>query len=120
MGYFKNRINAFGYAFSGLAQSFRKEIHLKLHAVIAVLIIGLGFFFDITKTDWVIVLLSITLVICLEMVNSALEKLCDFVMPQQNPKIKYIKDVAAGAVLVACLFAVVAGLIVFLPYILIF
>jgi len=117
MEYFKNRINSFRYAFSGLAQSFRQETHLKLHAAIALLVIGLGFFFDISNSDWVTVLLCITLVICLEMFNSALEKLCDLVMPERHPKIKYIKDVAAGSVLIACIFAIVAGLLVFLPYV---
>jgi len=116
MSYFKNRISAFGFAFAGIAQSFRQETHLKLHAIISILAIGLAFFFNVSKIDWIILLACITLVICLEMFNSALEKLCDLVMPEQHPKIKYIKDVAAGAVLVACFFAVVAGILVFLPY----
>lgn len=118
MGYIKNRIRAFAYAFSGITQSFRQETHLKLHAVIALLVIGAGFFFTISKVKWIIVLITITLVIAFEMVNSAIEKLCDLVMPEQHPKIKYIKDVAAGAVLVVCFFAVIAGLFVFLPYVL--
>ena len=116
MEYFKNRIKAFGFAFSGFRQSFAQEAHLKIHAVIALFVIGLAFFFDISRTEWIVVLLSITLVICLEMFNSAIEKLCDLVMPEQHPKIKYIKDVAAGAVLVACIFAAIAGGLVFWPY----
>lgn len=117
MSYFNDRVKAFGYAFSGILQAFRQETHLKLHLIIAILVIGLGFFFDLTKTDWIIILLSITLVISFEMFNSVIEKLCDIVLPEQHPKIKYIKDVAAGAVLVASLFALIAGLLVFLPYI---
>lgn len=116
MSYFRDRIKAFGYAFSGIYQSFRQETHLMLHAISTIFVIGLGFFFEITKTEWVIILLSITLVILSEMFNSALEKLCDFVMPEKHPKIKYIKDVSAGAVLIACVFALIAGLIIFLPY----
>jgi diacylglycerol kinase len=50
------------------------------------------------------------------MLNSALEKLCDLVMPEQHVKIKYIKDVAAGAVLIACVFAVIVAILVFYPY----
>jgi len=116
MSYFKNRIKAFGYAFSGLGQSFRQEAHLKLHLVIALMVSGLAAFFDVSKTDWIILLLAITLVISLEMLNSAIEKLCDLVQPETHPKIKYVKDVAAGAVLIACIFALLAGCIVFLPY----
>lgn len=117
MSYLKNRVNAFGYAFSGLKASFSQETHLKLHAIIAALVIGFAAFIDVSVTDWIVLLLSISLVIAFEMLNSAIEKLCDLVMPGQHPKIKYIKDVSAGAVLVACVFSVVAGLIVFLPYI---
>lgn len=116
MNYFKHRVNAFGYAFSGVFQSFSREPHLKLHAIIAILVIGLGFFFDITVTEWILVLAAVTLVIGFEMFNSALEKLCNIVMPDLHPQIKYIKDVSAGAVLVACIFAVITGLAVFLPY----
>jgi diacylglycerol kinase (ATP) len=116
MSYFNDRIKAFGFAFSGLFQAFKQEVHLKLHLVIAFLVIGLGFFFDITKADWIIILACITLVISFEMFNSVIEKLCDIVMPGQHPKIKYIKDVAAAAVLVASLFAFIVGLMVFLPY----
>lgn len=116
MSYYKDRIKAFGFAFSGLRQSFRQETHLKLHAVITLLTIGSGFFFELSATEWLFLLLAIVLVICLEMINSALEKLCDLVMPEQNAKIKYIKDVAAGAVLIACAFAVIVGVVVFYPH----
>ena len=116
MSYLNKRKNAILIAFSGIFQSLKKETHLKLHFITAALVIGLGFWFNVSKTNWIIILLCITLVICLEMFNSALEKLCDIIMPEQNPKIKYIKDVAAGAVLVACIFAVIAGLMVFIPY----
>lgn len=117
MSYFNNRLKAFGYAFTGIFQAFRQETHLKLHAIIALLVIGSGLFFNVSRTDWVILLLSVTLVIVLEMINSAIEKLCDLVMPEQHPKIKYIKDVSAGAVLIVCIFAVIAGLLVFLQYV---
>lgn len=117
MSYFKNRIHAFGYAFSGIYQSFRQEIHLQLHAIIALLVIGLAVFLDVSKMEWIILVLAITLVIAFEMLNSAIEKLCNIVMPEKDPRIKYIKDVSAGAVLVVCVFAVAAGLIVFSRYI---
>lgn len=118
MNYLKNRIKAFGYAFSGIKNSFMRETHLKLHLLSVILVVTLGLFLDVSKSDWLILSLAITLVIAFEMVNTAIENLCDMIQPEQDPKIKYIKDVAAGAVLVVCIFAVVAGLFVFLPYIL--
>ena len=118
MSYLKNRIKAFGYAFSGLKESFLKETHMKLHLASAVLVVAFGLFLNVSKTDWLFLSLAITIVIAFEMINTALEKLCDVMQPEQDPKIKYIKDVAAGAVLVVCIFAVVVGIFVFSPYIL--
>jgi diacylglycerol kinase (ATP) len=116
MNYLKNRLKAFGYAFSGIRDSFLKETHMKLHLLSAVLVVALGLFLNVSKTDWLILALAIALVIAFEMINTAIEKLCDVIKPEQDPKIKYIKDVAAGAVLVVCVFALVAGFYVFLPY----
>lgn len=107
---------AFKYAFSGLAAAFKSEVHLKLYVFIALMVSGLGFYLDLTKTEWMEVAACITLVMTLELFNSAIEKLCDMVMPDQHPKIKYIKDVMAGAVLLACIFAAIVGLIIFIPY----
>ena len=116
MNYLKNRLKAFAYAFSGIRDSLLRETHMKLHLAAAALVIALGLFLHVSKLDWLFLSLAITLVIAFEMINTAIEKLCDVIQPEQDPKIKYIKDVAAGAVLVACVFALVAGLYVFLPY----
>lgn len=116
MEYFKNRFIAFKYAFSGLAAAFKNEVHLKLYLFIALIVIGLAFYFGVSKTEWLELFACITLVITLEMFNSAIEKLCDLVMPDKHPKIKYIKDVMAGAVLLACVFAAIVGVMVFMPY----
>ena len=117
MGYLKKRLLAFGFAFSGLFQAFKSEKHLQLHLIIAALVIAAGFYFSISKTEIFVVAGCIALVISLELINSAIEKLCDLYSTEHNPKIKYIKDVSAGAVLVASFFAAAAGLIIFWPYI---
>ncbi len=103
-------------ALSGVFQAFKKETHLKLHLIISLIVVNMGFLLHISKTDWLFLLLAIALVISLEMINSVIEKLCDIIKPEQDPKIKYIKDVAAGAVLIACVFAMIVGILVFLPY----
>lgn len=113
MSYLKKRKQAFGFAFSGLFQAFKSEKHLQLHGIIAVLVIAAGIFFDISIARWLAVAGCITLVISLELINSALEKLCDLYSTEQNPKIKYIKDVAAAAVLVASIFAAIVGVVIF-------
>jgi diacylglycerol kinase (ATP) len=82
----------------------------------AFVVLSLAFYFRVSKYDWGILLLCIGLVLSLELFNSAVEKLCDLVMPEKHPKIKYIKDVMAAAVLMACLFTAIIGLIIFSQY----
>lgn len=117
MSYLKNRSNAFGFAFSGLLAAFKSEINLQLQLIIAVFVIGAGFYFSILKEEWIAILLCIAIVITLEMFNSAIEKLCDLYTKEQNQKIKYIKDVCAGAVLFAAVLAAIIGCLVFWPYV---
>jgi diacylglycerol kinase len=116
MTYFKDRKNAFGFAFSGLRQAFKTEKHLKIHFLCAVMVIAAGFYFSVSALEWVAVLTCIALVFAFELINSAIEKLCDLVIPHQHPGIKYIKDVSAGAVLVVCILAVLTGILIFIPY----
>jgi len=117
MSYLKNRFKAFVFAFSGLRLAFKSEINLQLQLIIAAFVITAGIYLSITKNEWFAILLCITLVISLEMFNSAIEKLCDLYTKEHNPKIKYIKDVCAGAVFIASVFAAIIGAMVFWPYI---
>lgn len=117
MTYLKKRKSAFKAAFEGLYQAFKSEAHLQLHLVIAVIVIAAGIYFSISKAEWFAVSICITLVVVLELVNSALEKMCDLYSKEFDLRIKYIKDVAAGAVLVTSIFAAIVGLVLFWPYI---
>lgn len=105
------------YALNGLRLAF-KDNHMKVHALIAVLVIGAGFFFHITQTEWLVCIIIIGLVISLEVLNTAIEHFVDLVEPKYNPKAGAVKDLAAGAVLVASLVAIVCGIVIFLKYIL--
>ncbi len=116
MYYLEKRKKAFLHAIAGLAQAFKKEVHLKLQASIAILVIGAGFYFSITNKEWLLIALCICLVLAFELINSAIEKLCDRVTLEKEPEIKYIKDVSAGAVLLVALFAALCGLVIFIPY----
>ena len=117
MSYYKKRKQAFKHAFEGLFAAFKEEAHLKIHAIATALVSGFGLFFNISRLDWLILLLCCALVTGAELFNTAIEKLCDVVSPEQNPAIKFVKDVAAAAVLVFVIMAVMAGIFVFYPYV---
>lgn len=113
--YWRRRLKAFGYAFTGIATLFRKEAHAKIHLIVALLVIIAGFIFSISKAEWCVICLCIGIVFMAEGFNTAIERVCDKVSPETNPLIKDAKDVAAGAVLLVVLAVVIVGLIVFLP-----
>ncbi len=115
MQYFKQRGKAVGHALRGLAQAFRREHHLRLHGLAAVGVVVIGLGCNLARWEWVAISAAVTLVIVLELMNSAVERLCDLVMPNEHLSVKYIKDVCAGAVLVSCLFALVVAGLIFLP-----
>ncbi len=111
-------IRSFGYAFNGLKHCFSSERNFRIHLIIAVMVMLLGFVFRIPVAHWLLVLFSMALVLALEMMNTAMEKMCDLVSGEILPAIKMIKDISAGAVLVAALLSVAVGLLVFSPPIL--
>jgi diacylglycerol kinase len=115
--FLNKRIKSFGYAFKGLFHLFRTEAHAQIHLVVLIVVVGAGFYFHITKTEWLAVLLSIGMVISLEAINTAIERLTDLVSPDYHPLAGHAKDVAAGAVLWAAIVAVIVGFLVFWPYI---
>ena len=106
---------AFGFAFYGMFLFFKMERNGKIQLSLALLVIAFGIALQITLHEWVYVLLCIAAVLSLEMLNSALEKLCDVVCADYNPAIKIIKDVSAGAVLLTAIISAVIAAIVFLP-----
>ena len=75
----------------------------------------LGLLLEITKTEWLILCLTIALVISLEIVNSAIEGLADFITQEKNESIKRIKDLSAAAVLVSAMASIIIGIIIFVP-----
>ena len=112
---YKRRLKSFQYAFNGLKICVREEYNARIHVFITVCVLAAGLVFKISYSEWVAVVLCIGMVIALEIINSAIENFADFIFPEQHERIKKIKDLAAGAVLVGVLTAVTVGLIVFLP-----
>jgi len=103
------------FALQGWISFFRKEANGQIQLFIAIMVIVAGFALRVNITEWMILLSCIGVVISLEMINSAIEKICDHVNPQIHPVIKVIKDVAAGAVLWAAIIAAIIGLLIFIP-----
>ncbi len=110
-------IQSFRNAFRGLFLLLKTERNFQIHAVALVLVIAAGLYFNISRGEWAIVLIMSAVIFGLEGLNSSLEKLCDEVTLERKESIRNIKDVAAGAVLVAAIVAVVVGGIVFYPYV---
>lgn len=112
------RLKSFVYAFEGVMYFIKHEAQALIHLIAIVAVIGAGYWFNISLTEWIAVIFAIGIVISAEMLNTAIEKLTDMVSPQINEQAKIVKDLAAGAVLIASLTAFIIGLIVFLPKIL--
>jgi len=108
--------NRFIVALNGLKFVFKNEGHFKFHIVIFILVVLLGFYFRIEKWEWTTILLCSLFVFICEIINTAMEQLCDYIQPNQDERIGLIKDISAGAVLISAIMVVVAGVIIFLPH----
>ncbi len=118
MQYFKDRGNAFVHALRGLAAAFRSEPHIKIHAAALVIVAATAVYFGVGPGEWLAIAGCSVLVLITELFNTAIEKLCDVVHPGIHPTIKYIKDISAAAVLLACVFSLVVGAVIFVPHLL--
>lgn len=112
----KKRVLSFKYALEGIFTALQDEPNLKFHFFASIGAIVAGFYFDITRLEWMVLLILIGLVIALELTNTAIEEVVNTFTPEDHPSAKKAKDVAAGAVLTASLTALLVGLIIFLPY----
>ena len=113
----KARLQSFKPAFCGLRLLFRTQHNAWIHSIAMFLVITAGFYVDISRIEWLFVIIAIALVLITEALNSGIEALADSVTLDYNPHIKKAKDLAAGAVLLSAIAAVIIGLFIFLPYI---
>lgn len=110
-------LKSFTFAINGLNFFLKQETNARIHLFVAIIIIIMAFMFKISSLEWVAIFIVIGLVFVLEIVNTVIESICNFISPQINQQIKIIKDLAAAAVLVTSIVAVIVGLIIFLPHI---
>ena len=111
----KTRLKSFKYAFNGLKILWKEQHNARIHFLFVIGVVIAGFTFKISLTEWMLLVFAMGFVIVTEIINSSIENLADFIELKQNPHIKKIKDLAAGAVLISALVAVVIGLIIFVP-----
>jgi diacylglycerol kinase (ATP) len=114
----KARLRSFGFAFEGISAFFRTQHNALVHACATVVVIPFAAYYNISAAKWMALLIAIALVWMAELLNTAIEKVCDLVSPQKSAEVKFIKDVAAAAVLVASILAFLIGLLIFIPQIL--
>jgi len=113
--FFTGRLKSLKYAFNGAVKLITTEHSIMVQSSLAVALIFAGFFFEINKTEWLFQTLAIGLVLSIEGLNTAVEKVADFIHPNFNDRIGFIKDIAAGAVFFAAITAIAIGLIIYLP-----
>jgi diacylglycerol kinase len=110
-------LKSFGYAGNGIREAFKTEPNFRIHTIAAVISIILAFYFQFSLIKFAILILTITLVIILELVNTAIEKVVDKISPTYSRLAKVAKDVSAAAVLISAFAAILVGLLLFGPYI---
>lgn len=108
-------INAFSYAFAGILFALKTERNIRIHFLIAAIVVLFAFIFSVSALEWMLLLIVIGVTISLELVNTAIESIVDLITEEHHPLAKAAKDIAAGAVLVSCIMSVIVGLIIFLP-----
>ncbi len=109
----RRSLSSFKYAFNGIAALFRMEKNAKIHAVFAILAIVLGFALHIAISAFLLVFFAIVLVIFAEAVNTAIERTIDLVETESSQMVRLVKDISAGAVLIAAIAAIFLGIAVF-------
>lgn len=113
--FIRDRIRSVGYALKGAWLLLSTEGSIQVQACIAVAVTVAGWYFQISPTEWMVQLLAIGMVMGIEGVNTAVEKLSDYIQPGHDERIGKVKDISAGAVLLASIMASIAGLMIYLP-----
>ena len=108
-------IKSFKCAFRGIVYAWQEQT-MKIMCFIASLVIISMIYFGVSFFEKIIIFLTITLVLSLELINSQVEKTLDIIEPNFSEKVRRIKDISAGAVLVASIGAMIVGIIIFFPY----
>lgn len=113
--FFTGRLKSMTFALKGAFKLVTTEHSVMVQFSLAIVLTVAGFYFCISNTEWMFQTLAIGLVLSIEGLNTAIEKVADFIHPDYHKKIGFIKDIAAGAVFFAAMTAIAIGLIIYLP-----
>lgn len=113
--FFTGRLKSLGFAFKGAVKLITTEHSVMVQFSLAVIMTIMGFYFEISRTDWMFQIFAFGLVLSIEGLNTAVEKVADFIHPNYHERIGFIKDIAAGAVFFAALTSIAIGLMIYLP-----
>lgn len=113
--FFTGRLKSVGFAVKGALKLITTEHSVMVQSSIAVIMTVAGFYYNISQTEWMFQILVFGLVLSIEGLNTAVEKIADFIHPDYHERIGFIKDIAAGAVFFAALSAIAIGLMIYLP-----
>ena len=116
--FFTGRLKSVTYAFKGAVKLITTEHSVMVQFSLGILLTVAGFYFGISSTEWLFQTMAIGLVMSIEGLNTAVEKIADFIHPNYHERIGFIKDIAAGAVFFAAITAIIIGLIIYMPRIL--
>lgn len=114
-GFVKGRIKSFKYALKGMWLLITTEHSIMVQMTIGLIVMFFGWWYRISATEWILQILAIGIVLVAESLNTAIEKICDFIHPDHHKRIGFIKDISAGAVSFAAISAIIIGLIIYLP-----
>lgn len=112
----KSRVRSFSYALNGLHEFFASQTNAWIELIAMLVLLFLGFYYHISNAEWLSILLAIGLVFTAEILNTAIEYLTDLVSPNHHPLAGKVKDLASAAVLLACMVALIIGVIIFSKY----
>ena len=113
----KRLFKSFKYAINGLVKIFKEEQNLRIQFFLGFFVLCLAWFFKIEKIELLLMIFSIGLVLLMETINSAVERIADVLKPRINNYIKEIKDITAAAVMIASIISLIIGFAIFWPYI---
>ncbi len=114
---FKKLIKSFHYAFRGVITLLKNEQNARIHASVTIIVGILAYILEVSRIEATILFIAIIMVFAMEIMNTAVEKVCDLVCNRENEKVALIKDGTAGAVLITSVIAVVVAILIFLPHI---
>lgn len=113
---FTGRLKSIGYAAKGAIKLITTEHSVMIQSSLVLIMTFAGFYLGINRYEWMIQVLVFGLVLSIEGLNTAVEKIADFIHPNYHERIGFVKDVAAGAVFFAALTAITIGCIIYFPY----